>query len=339
MRREIQEYTPAAPAGAAVGLTVEALERHRPALMGHCYRMLGSVVDADDAVQETLVRAWRALERFEGRSSVRTWLMRIATRVCLDALADRKRRARPCEEGPCGTVDDALVAFERNHWLEPVPDALIVPPEADPHERLVAQQNVRMAFVAALQQLPARQRAALLLTEVIGCSAQEAAETLETSVASVNSAIQRARSTLGSVSAAPAPLSERQATLLERFVEAFERYDVAAITTLLRDDVVFSMPPFSLWLQGPQPVAQWMLGRGAACRGSRLVATAACGQPAFGQYKPHADGDLHAWSLTVLELDAERVAAWTSFLDVETLFPRFGLPLTMPAQICDSTGE
>src|SRR5437867_2778047 len=169
------------------------LEQHRTALTGHCYRMMGSAVDADDAVQETMVRAWRSLGRFDGRSSLRTWLYRIATNVCLDALADRSRRARPIEEGPEGSVNDALEARPRTHWLEPVPDARVLPTDADPSEQVVLRQSIRLAFVAALQHLPPKQRAVLLLTEVLGWSPAEIADSLDLSVAAVNSALQRAR--------------------------------------------------------------------------------------------------------------------------------------------------
>ena len=315
---------------------VAQLEDHRSVLMGHCYRMLGSVVDAEDAVQETMVRAWRALERFDGRSSLRTWLYRIATNVCLDALSARGRRAHPIEDGPAGTVDDPLEARPRTHWLEPVPDARALPADADPHELASLRQHTRLAFVAALQHLPARQRAALLLTEVLGWSAAEVAECLETSTAAVNSALQRARATMAArkaVASSPPELSDEQSVLLERYVDAFHRYDVDALVSLLREDATFSMPPFSLWLRGPEAVRLWLRGRGAACEGSRLVPTAACGgSPAFAQYKPGGtDGRLHAWALAVLEIEGDRITSWTSFLDVDTLFPLFGLPLEIPA--------
>jgi RNA polymerase sigma-70 factor, ECF subfamily len=311
---------------------VEELEQHRAALTGHCYRMLGSVVDADDAVQETMVRAWRSLDRFEGRSSLRTWLYRIATNVCLDALAAAGRRARPMEDGPCGTVDDELVAHARTHWLEPVPDARALPSDADPAELAVLRESIRLAFVAAIQHLPPKQRATLLLTEVLGWSAAEAAACLEMSVAAVNSALQRARATLGSRGVRPAePLGEPQVRLLERYVTAFERYDVDGLAALLHEDATFSMPPYALWLRGQEPVRQWLCGRGAGCRGSRLVPTAACGMPAFGQYKRHPDGGHVPWGLIVLELHGDRIAGWNTFLDTETLFPRFGLPMALPA--------
>lgn len=295
--------------------------------MGHCYRMLGSVVDADDAVQETMVRAWRGLERFEGRAALRSWLYRIATNVCLDFLADRKRRARPMQESAPGGVGDPLVQHPREHWLEPIPDAAVLPPDADPHERAVLKESTRLAFVAALQALPPKQRAVLLLVEVLGCSAAEAAECLEASVASVNSALQRARAKVAAARAAPSPdLSEEQAALLERYVQAFERFDVDELMALLREDATFSMPPYALWLQGPGAVRSWLLGPGAECRGSRLVPTEACGSPAFGQYRVNPAGGHAPWGLIVLELDGDRVADWNTFLDTATLFPRFGLP-------------
>jgi RNA polymerase sigma-70 factor (ECF subfamily) len=309
------------------------LEAHRAALTGHCYRMLGSAFDAEDAVQETMVRAWRSLDQFDGRASLRTWLYRIATNVCLDALADRARRARPMEEGAAGTVDDALETHPRTHWLEPIPDARALPSDADPFERAALRQSTRLAFVAALQHLPPRQRAALLLTEVLGWSAAEVADCLKSSVAAVNSAVQRARATLANrdVAGSAEPLSEAQSTLLERFVDAFHRYDVDGLAALLRDDATLSMPPYTLWLRGPDPIRAWLLGRGAGCRGSRLVSTAACGSPAFAQYRAHNEG-FRAWALIVLELSGDRIAAWNAFLDTEKLFPLFGLPLQLSGE-------
>lgn len=309
------------------------LEPHRAALTGHCYRMLGSAAEADDAVQETMVRAWRALDRFEGRSSLRTWLTRIATRVCLDALADRTRRGRPVELGPVSSVDDPLVELPGERWIEPIPDAVALPANADPSEIAALRESIRLAFVAALQHLPPRQRAALLLTEVLGWPAAEVADSLETSVAAVNSALQRARATLATrdLGRAHGPLTDGQAALLERYVDAFERYDVDGLTRLLHADATMSMPPYALWLRGPESVRAWLLGRGAGCRGSRLVPTAACGSPAFGQYRPPSEpGGRHtAWSLIVLELDGDKIAAMNYFLDTAHQFPRFGLPLEL----------
>jgi RNA polymerase sigma-70 factor (ECF subfamily) len=310
--------------------TAKQLETHREALVGHCYRMLGSAAEADDAVQETLVRAWRALEGFDGRASLRTWLYRIATNVCLDALADRARRERPVALGPAGTVHDPLVERPRTHWLEPIPDAQAVPADGDPAERAALRESIRLAFVAALQRLPPRQRAALLLAEVLGWSAAEIASALETSVAAVNSALQRARATLAESAPPEGPalgLTPAQETLLARYVSAFERYDVEALAALLREDATLSMPPYTLWLRGPAAIKEWFLGRGIGCRGSRLVPTSANGLPAFGQYRAGGPGQPHRpWSLAVLELSGDRIASMTHFLDTATLFPRFGLP-------------
>ena len=306
---------------------VAQLETYRPALIGHCYRMLGSAFDAEDAVQDTMVRAWRSLDRFDGRSSLRTWLYRIATNVCLDALGDRARRVRPMEERAAGSIDDPLETRPRTHWLEPIPDARALPSDADPFELTALRQSTRLAFVAALQRLPPRQRAALLLTEVLGWSAAEVAESLETSITAVNSAVQRARATLGNRDSGSAEeaLTDAQLMLLERYVDAFHRYDVDDLVALLREDATLSMPPYTLWLRGRDAIRGWLLGRGIGCRGSRLVRTAACGSPAFGQYHPGPDGTLEPWAIIVLELTEDRIAAWNSFLDTEKLFPLFGL--------------
>lgn len=312
----------------------DLLERHRAALTGHCYRMLGSVMDAEDAVQETMVRAWRASASFDGRASLSTWLYRIATNACLDALGDRARRVRAWDERPAGTLDEELETRPRTHWLEPIPDANVIPADANPAEQVMLKQSVRLAFVAALQYLPPKQRAALLLTDVFGFSAAEVAETLGSSVPSVNSALQRARATLSerapddtlAISDPEGPKGE----LVERYMAAFERYDTAALTALMHEDVVLSMPPYTLWLRGPARVEAWMRGRGIGCSGSRLIATQACGAPAFAQYRVDPAGGYRAWSLNVIEIAGERIARTTFFLDAEELFPRFGLPLTLP---------
>jgi RNA polymerase sigma-70 factor, ECF subfamily len=316
-----------------MSVDVAQLEAHRAPLTGHCYRMLGSVFDAEDAVQETMVRAWKSLDRFQGRSSLRTWLYRIATNVCLDALSDRSRRARPMEEGPSGSVEDQLQTRDRRHWLEPIPEARVLPSDANPFESTALRQSIRLAFVSALQHLPPRQRAVLLLSEVLGWSAVEVAECLEMSVAAVNSALQRARATVAERNGHMnnAPLSAAQSTLLDRYVEAFHRYDVDALVALLREDATLSMPPYTLWLRGPQTIRSWLLGRGAGCRGSRLLPTSASGAPSFAQYRPAPDGGHQPWALIVLELDGDGIRAWNSFLDTEKLFPLFGLPLRLPA--------
>ena len=306
------------------------LEAHRTALTGHCYRMLGSAVDADDAVQDTLVRAWRSLDQFDERSSMRTWLYRIATNVCLDALADRRRRARPMAEGPPGSVCDMLTQKPRAHWIEPIADARALPVDADPSQLAILRQSIRLAFVAALQHLAPKQRAVLLLIEVLGWSANEVAETLSTTVAAVNSALQRARAALaGRQRTGSAELTEPQTRMLDRYVEAFERYEVDTLASLLREDATFSMPPYTLWLRGPEPVRNWLAGPGIACRGSRLLRTGACGSPAFGQYRPDPEGGHKAWALIVLELSGSQIGGWNTFLDVETFFPKFDLPMRL----------
>lgn len=310
------------------------LELHRSALTGHCYRMLGSVMDADDAVQETMLRAWKALDRFDCRSAMRTWLHRIATNVCLDTIADRAPRILPLEMGPVGTVDDTLVELPRTHWLEPVPDAHAIPADSDPHEDAVQRESIRLAFVAAIQYLPPRQRAALLLAQVLNWSAVEVAECLDMTVPAVNSALQRARATLATrlpdgrrdSQYVPSALSATQEALVQRYVTAFEAYDVATLTSLMREDATMCMPPYSLWLQGHDSIARWLLGRGAGCRGSRVVRTTANGQPAFAQYR---NGGADPWALAVLDLDGDRIAGSVFFLDTDTLFPRFGMPTSL----------
>ena len=316
-------------------LDIAVLETHRAALTGHCYRLLGSSTEAEDAAQETLIRAWKNLDRFEGRSSVRTWLYRIATNVCLDALSDASRRFRPMEGAGPGTVEDELAERPRTHWLEPVADARALPQDADPFELTAMRQSIRLAFVAALQRLPPRQRAALLLSEVLGWSAAEIADCLDMTVAAVNSALQRARATLArrDAPAAGEPLTEPDQVLLDKYLDAFHRYDVESLVSLLREDATFSMPPYALWLLGPRPVRDWLNGRGRACQGSRLVPTRACGLPAFAQYRPGVDGGPHrAWALVTLEWRDGRIASWSSFLDTERLFPHFGLPLELAAE-------
>jgi len=310
---------------------VSELEAHRASLTGHCYRMLGSATDAEDAVQETIVRAWRSLDRFEGRASLKTWLHRIATNVCLDTLSENARRVRPMDDRAAGATTDALESLDRTHWLEPIPEGRVIPADSDPFQIAVLRQSIRLAFVAALQHLPPRQRAALLLTEVLGWSAPEVAECLETSVASINSALQRARATLASRNVAvPSELTDDQAAVIDRYVDAFHRYDVDALVGLLRDDVVFQMPPFTLWLQGPEDVRTWLHGPGSICRGSQLVPVKASAEPAFAQYHAtETPGVYQAWALIVLDVEGDRITGWNSFLETGRLFPLFDLPLTM----------
>ncbi len=315
--------------------STQHLEAHRPALTGHCYRMLGSIAEAEDAVQETLIRAWKNLDRFEHRAALRTWLYRIATRVCLDSLEHKSRREKPTLMGPPGTPDSPLQPLPDSRWVEPIPDGLVIPTDADPAERAMLRQSVRLAFVAALQHLPPKQRAVLLLTEVLGWSAAETAEATETSVASVNSALQRARATLSTKDLSlQGPLPEEKAELLAKYVQAFEAYDIDGLARLLRDDAKMSMPPFDLWLQGPAHIGAFMLGPGAGCKGSRLLPVQANGMAAYAHYKPSPDGGPHvAWALMVLDLSSvgDKVTEQISFLDVQRWFPKFGMPLTLPA--------
>jgi RNA polymerase sigma-70 factor (ECF subfamily) len=315
-------------------ISPDALEEHRAALTGYCYRMLGSAFEADDAVQETMVRAWRSLDRFEGRSALRSWLYRIATNVCLDMLNGRQRRARPMDLGPSSTSDTPLPPMQPEAtWIQPIPDGRVLTSGADPGELAVARESIRLAFIAALQHLPPKQRAVLILREVLRWRASEVAELLDTSVQSVNSALQRARATLATTDLsdtdAAESMDDEQRDLVARYIDAFERYDMESLTALLHQDATLSMPPYALWLQGPDEVVGWMLGTGHNCRGSRLVPTSANGSPAFGQYRPTGpDGRHEPWALVVLELRGDRVAGIHSFLDTQTLFPLFGLPET-----------
>jgi RNA polymerase sigma-70 factor (ECF subfamily) len=303
---------------------IEELEQYRGELVAYCYRMLASPFEAEDAVQETMLRAWRGLDRFEGRSAVRSWLYRIATNVCLDMLNGRERRARPMDLGPAREPVAENLHTPDIPWLQPIPD---------PADEAVERETIKLAFVAALQHLPPRQRAVLILCEVLRWQASEAAELLETSVASVNSALQRARATL---EAADVPTTPSGAgvdeDLLARYVAAFEAYDMEALTSLIHEDATQSMPPFDLWLRGRDDIFTWWYGPGIGCKGSRVVPTvSANGSPAFGQYKPAADGGYEPWALQVLEIEDGRIAELSFFLDTETLFPLFGLPPRLDA--------
>ncbi|MFL5796611.1 MAG: sigma-70 family RNA polymerase sigma factor [Actinomycetota bacterium] len=312
------------------------LERYRVELTAHCYRMLGSAFEAEDAVQETLLRAWRGFEGFEGRAALRSWLYRIATNVCLDMLGGRERRARPMDLNAPGTADGPLgEGLPEVTWLEPVPNGRVLQagdsgPAADPAAVAEQREAIRLAFVAALQHLPPRQRAVLILREVLRWRASEVAELLDTSVASVNSALQRARATLAehrmNDDGWHEPLDEEQRGLLDRYVRAFESYDMNALTSLLHEDATWNMPPYELWLQTHDDIVRWCLGPGIGCRGSRLIPVVANGSPAFGQYKPDPNGGLEPWSLQVLERRGDRLSGITFFLGTESLFPLFGLP-------------
>ena len=310
--------------------------KYKVEITGYCYRMLGSSFDAEDAAQETLVRAWRSFEGFEGRSSLRSWLYRIATNVCLTMLEGRKRRARPMDMGPASTVATATLgpALEEASWVQPVPDDRVIDAGADPAEQAVARVTVRLAFVAALQHLPPRQRAVLILREVLQWSAAECAELLGGTVASVNSALQRARATMAerglSATDPVAPVADEHQELLARYAEAFERYDMEALVALLHEDAVLSMPPYDLWLRGREELLAWFVGPGAECEGSRLLPIRANGLPGFGQYRPSGPGGRHeAWALQILEISEGRVVGFNAFLDTAMLFPLFGLPLVL----------
>jgi RNA polymerase sigma-70 factor (ECF subfamily) len=311
------------------------IERHRPELTGYCYRMLASPFEAEDAVQETMLRAWRSLERFEGRSALRSWLYKIATNVCLDMLSGRKRRATPMDLGPAREpIAENLATRGEATWIEPIRDDALGRDPADLAER---SETIRLAFVAALQHLPPRQRTALILCEVLRWKASEVAELLETSTASVNSALQRARETVQSseIDAGDVAegLGEPEKEFLERYVAAFEAYDMDALKEVIAEDASQSMPPYDLWLQGREDLLAWWFGPGSECRGSRLLeAPRANGCVAFGQYKPDPAGGGHApWALQVLELSPDgRVGRFTFFLDTERLFPLFGLPPRLP---------
>lgn len=316
-------------------LALEDLEVHRRELTAYCYRMLGSGYDAEDAVQETMLRAWRGAEGFEGRSSVRSWIYRIATNVCLDALRGRQRRAAPVELGPSRLPVEASLSdmLSEGSWVSPIADTRVLPVEADPAEMAEARDSVRLAFVAALQHLPARQRAALILCEVLKWQATEVAELLETTTAAVNSSLQRARATLSSIdTGAPvAALDEERRALLASYVDAFERYDIERLVTLLHDDAVQSMPPYAMWLHGATDIGRFMLGPGKFCRDSRMLPTAANGCPAFAQYKSDPSGGYAPWAVHVLEISGDRISVINSFLDTDRLFPAFGLPPHLPA--------
>ena len=309
-----------------------ALEQYRVELTAYCYRMLGSL-DAEDAVQETFIRAWRGYEKFEGRAALRSWLYRIATNVCFDMLDGRKRRARPMDLGPAREpIVENLSTLPEVTWIEPMPDGRVVP-EGDPADVTESRETIRLAFVAALQHLPPKQRAVLILCEVLRWKASEVAELLDTTVASVNSALQRARATLEASKVTPstaAPsLESADAELLQRYVDAFERYDMDALTSLIHEDATQSMPPYELWLAGRDDILTFWTGPGHQCLNSHVIPVmSANGAPAFGQYRPRPDGQgYEPWALQVIEVEHGKIVEFTFFLDTATVFPRFGLPL------------
>jgi RNA polymerase sigma-70 factor (ECF subfamily) len=317
------------------------LESHRRELTGYCYRMLGSGFEAEDAVQETFVRAWRNYDGFEGRSSLRSWLYRIATNVCLDMLQGPQRRARPMDMGPAATADSTLGApLTESAWVLPIADATALPEDGDPAELAAQREALRLAFVAALQHLPPRQRAVLILREVLRWQASEVAELLGMTVASVNSALQRARATIEQLdldASGPAELQGDDQELLDRYVDYFERYDIESLVALIADDAEFSMPPFDLWLRGTPDIAKWYVGQGIGCKDSRMIALNANGCPAFAQYKPAGPGRWEPWALQVIEVSDGKITGLHHFLEPAKLFEKFGVPPYLEGNIAYSS--
>jgi RNA polymerase sigma-70 factor (ECF subfamily) len=319
-----------------VDATVAAeLELHRPALTAHCYRMLGSAFEAEDAIQETFIRAWRAYDRFEGRAALRSWLYRIATNVCLDMLDGRGRRAMPMGlAGPSAGDSDLGDALPEVTWLTPLPDSGVTPEAADPAEVVTTRESVRLAFIAALQHLQPQPRAVLLLRDVLGWHADEVADALETTPTAVHSMLRRARRTMAERDTARdggTSLGESEWQLVARYVDAFQRYDVDALVALLRHDATLSMPPIPGWLSGRTSIDRWWRGVGADCRGSRIVLTHANGLPAFASYRPAPDGGYDAFAIHVLEIAGGEITGHHAFLEPR-LFPLFDLPERLPAE-------
>jgi RNA polymerase sigma-70 factor, ECF subfamily len=314
---------------------------YRRELFAHCYRMLGSVHDAEDLVQETYLRAWRAYHNFESRSSLRTWLYRIATNVCLTALDGRDRRPLPTGLGaPSSEAGAPLVESADAPWLEPVPDALIAGEDTDPVAVATTRESIRLAFIAALQYLPSRQRAVLILRDVLQWHAAEVAEALDLSTAAVNSLLQRARAQLADAQPAEDALAEpsspEQRELLDRYVAAFWEKDIATIVKMFTDDAVWEMPPFRNWYRGPANIGRLI---DTQCPGRRhdmrLIATTANGQPAFGLYMRRPDGSFTPYQLQVLQLRDGKVSHVVAFFDT-SLFSTFGLPPALqPAAAAD----
>jgi len=307
----------------------DGFERHRRELTGYCYRMLGSPAEADDAVQDTLLKAWQAYDRFEGRSSLRSWLYRIAHNVCMDMHRSPQRRARPMELGPSSRTSEVVLGdqLEEHAFIQPTRDEDVIDLDGDPADVAAARESIRLAFVAALQHLPAKQRSALILCDVLRWPAADVAELLETTVASVNSALQRARATLAARRHEPLDtrLDPVHQQLLERYVEAFERYDIPAVVQLMREDAILTMPPWDTWLQGRDDVGDWMLGPGKGCEGSRLIPLDVNGTAGYASYKPAPSGKLEPWAIQVIEVAGGRIVGHHNFIGAE-LFARLGLP-------------
>jgi RNA polymerase sigma-70 factor, ECF subfamily len=302
----------------------DRLEVHRVELTGYCYRMLACGAEAEDAVQETLFRAWKNADRFdEGKACLRTWLHRIATNVCLDMTRSVQRRALAMDLGPSSPAGGFLGApLTAAAFVQPVPDRRVLSIDGDPAELAVQRETIRLAFVAALQHLPPRQRAVLILREVLCWSAEEVAGLLDTSPAAVNSALQRARATM-SARHRPGGTGEVEEDLLGRYVQAFTAYDVDGLVALLHEDATMSMPPFAWWLDGREAIRAALLGAAGMCADDRLVRTAANGSPAFGQYR-----DGQALGLVVLDVRDGLIAGTTTYLE-PSLLALFGLPMNL----------
>ncbi len=327
-------------------LQMSQFEEHRRALTGFCYRMLGSGSEAEDAVQETMVRAWRNADRLQAHGALKSWLHRIATNVCLDMLQGPQRRALPMDLGPSAGADSPLGTTLPEHaWVQPIADGRVLEDAGDPAQVAEGRETLRLAFVAALQHLPPRQRAVLILCEVLHWRAAEVAELLDTTVASVNSALQRARATLASLdlsvdgaAGAPAALAGDEQELLARYVDAFERYDIDELVALLHEDATFSMPPFPLWLRGREEAGRFMLGQGAGCRGSRLLTTRANGHPTAAIYHPKEGGFYEPWAIVLLEMSDGRIDGLHHFIGPQ-VFAEFSLPLRLQAEDFVQAGE
>lgn len=314
------------------GVRAEQLEQHRRELTGYCYRMLGSIHEAEDAVQDTMLRAWRALATFDDRIGLRPWLYRIATNVCLDMLKGRSRRALPIDVAPVATSAARLgTPRPEATWIQPAPDSLIVSTRDEPEQLALVRESVRLAFVAALQHLGPRQRAVLILRDVLRWKAAEVAVLLETSTDAVNSALRRARAVVAKIdpeSAGDRP-AEPDRRLLAAYIDAFDRHDVDALVALLRDDAVIEMPPFDLWLQGHDDIRRWLTDVDAL-RDHILTPVAANGSLAAAVYRPQVPGGVPtAFAIHVLDVVDDRIATIHSFID-PALFPLFELPNESP---------
>jgi RNA polymerase sigma-70 factor (ECF subfamily) len=315
-----------------VQLEMASVDEFRPELTAYCYRMLGSIFDADDAVQETLLRVWQSWSEFRQDSAVRTWVYRIATNVCIDKLRQQKRRALPVDlTGPTSPIVVPEQTTPLNDWIWPAPDF-----KGDPADVSVRRESVRLAFVALLQLLPARQRAAIILHDIFRWSADETALVLKTTRAAVNSALQRARGTLDRAKLTSEQVAvssgELDHDLLNRYVQAFEEFDVDGLIALFHEDGSLSMPPFTMWVQGADNVRAFYEATRFHCLGSRLLPVWANGEPGFGQYVPDlADGVMKPWGIHVLECRNGQIAHVHTFIDPR-LYPRFGLPESISLQ-------